>query len=360
MITLPRDPLLHAAKAASRCAAGKVMPILGCLRIGDEQMRATDMEREIRLEVPGLTLDPFCVDATRIVNALQALPTGSEVTLTHDQRRLVLKSGRARYNLATLPAQDHPDLVKPGNPHAHIPADQTGALLAGLSAVQHAQAHGDVRYYLNGIHAEYRDGQILALTATDGHRLAAYPSTAVTAPAAPKTATIPLKAVNDILQMTSVAENVRAWIAPAYIEISVDGTIYASKCLEGKYPDWRRVAASKPGGQDLRVSRSDLTQALRQCRVTSSEKVQGVTLSVAEHECTLESHNPEEESGQVVIPCQLQGAPIEVGYRISYLLDALDSLPDSIDDKITLQIHPKGSTILQAADIHNVVMPIRL
>lgn len=336
------------------------MPILGCLRIGAEVVRATDMEREIRIEVPDLTMDPMCVDATRFVNALQALPAGSDVTLTPNGNRLTLNSGRARYNLATLPAEDHPDLVKPGNPHAHIPSEKTATLLVGLASVQHAQAHGDVRHYLNGIHAEYVDGQILALAATDGHRLAAYPSTAVTAPAAPKSAIIPLKAVNDILQMTSVAEDVRAWIGPGHIEITAGNITYTSKCIEGRYPDWRRVAVPQQSAQDIRINRSDLTQALRQCRVTSSEKVQGVTLNITEGECTLESHNPEEESGQVVIPCQLQGAPIEVGYRISYLLDALDSLPDSIDDEITLQIHPKGATTLQAADIHNVVMPIRL
>ena len=84
--------------------------------------------------------------------------------------RAVVRSGRSRFSLATLPAADFPKV--PGGE-----SDVTLELAAKQSAfglideVGFAMAQQDVRYFLNGMLLEVTDHHVRAV-ATDGHRLA--------------------------------------------------------------------------------------------------------------------------------------------------------------------------------------------
>src|SRR6185295_20336293 len=75
---------------------------------------ATDIEIEITtsmtLEGPG-DAKKITVGARKLVDILRALPDGSEVTLTLQDKRLQVKSGKSRFNLQTLPAEDFPRLA---------------------------------------------------------------------------------------------------------------------------------------------------------------------------------------------------------------------------------------------------------
>jgi len=75
---------------------------------------ATDIEIEITtsmtIEGPGDT-KKLTVGARKLVDILRALPEGSEVTLALQDKRLQVKSGKSRFNLQTLSAEDFPRLV---------------------------------------------------------------------------------------------------------------------------------------------------------------------------------------------------------------------------------------------------------
>src|SRR5207247_10898220 len=75
---------------------------------------ATDIEIKITtrmtIEGPGET-KKLTVGARKLVDILRALPEGSEVTLALQDKRLQVKSGKSRFNLQTLSAEDFPRLV---------------------------------------------------------------------------------------------------------------------------------------------------------------------------------------------------------------------------------------------------------
>ena len=54
------------------------------------------------------------VGARKLVDILRALPDGAEVTLQQQDKRLLVKAGKSRFTLQTLPAEDFPRLAKPG------------------------------------------------------------------------------------------------------------------------------------------------------------------------------------------------------------------------------------------------------
>src|SRR3546814_11393958 len=80
-----------------------------------------------------------------------------------------LKSGRSRYSLSCLKADEFPALGRVVDGKAlQLPRNQLRSL---IERTQFAMAQQDVRYYLNGTLLEVDTHRVRAV-ATDGHRLA--------------------------------------------------------------------------------------------------------------------------------------------------------------------------------------------
>ena len=82
---------------------------------------------------------------------------------------MLVKAGRSRFTLSTLPAADFPTIEE-------INAQQTLQLPQAdfkrlLDKTHFSMAQQDVRYYLNGMLLE-TTARLLRAVATDGHRLA--------------------------------------------------------------------------------------------------------------------------------------------------------------------------------------------
>src|SRR5919109_1141213 len=104
------------------------------------------------------------------LDILRALPEDVEVNLQPQDKRLVVKAGRSRFSLQTLPAEDFPRLARASGDTARFTLPQK-VLRRQLGLVHYAMAQQDIRYYLNGL-LMVVDGGELRLVATDGHRLA--------------------------------------------------------------------------------------------------------------------------------------------------------------------------------------------
>ncbi|HHE75434.1 MAG TPA: DNA polymerase III subunit beta, partial [Desulfobacteraceae bacterium] len=132
---------------------------------------STDLEVEVRtsINVSAEEDTEFTLPARKIVDICKALGENAELKLEIQGDKAVLRSGRGRYTLSTLPAADYPSL------EAAVATQKIVASQSGLKRLfektQFAMAQQDVRYYLNGLFLEGRPGKLRAV-ATDGHRLA--------------------------------------------------------------------------------------------------------------------------------------------------------------------------------------------
>ena len=137
------------------------------------------------------------------------MPDGAQVSLetTGDSGQMLIRSGRSRFQLQTLPESDFPDLTAGEMPHRFVlPA---GELKRLIDKTQFAISTEETRYYLNGIffHTIEVDGRpVLRAVATDGHRLArveiAAPDGAVGMPGV----IVPRKAVAEIQKLLEDGE----------------------------------------------------------------------------------------------------------------------------------------------------------
>ena len=98
------------------------------------------------------------------------MPGDQTVSLESAQSKLILKGGKSRFTLQSLPAEDFPLVQESANfgPVFSVPQKTLKDLLGQVSF---AMAVHDIRYYLNGI-LFVAEGKQLSLVATDGHRLA--------------------------------------------------------------------------------------------------------------------------------------------------------------------------------------------
>src|SRR3954469_24644171 len=122
MIKAKRDDILTPLSAVSGIIERRhTLPILSNVLIEQAGQTlaflATDIEIQITARTPlqasGET-KAITVGARKLVDILRALPEGAELNLQPQDKRLLVRAGKSRFTLQTLPAEDFPRLAKPG------------------------------------------------------------------------------------------------------------------------------------------------------------------------------------------------------------------------------------------------------
>ncbi|MCG8432450.1 MAG: DNA polymerase III subunit beta, partial [Gammaproteobacteria bacterium] len=154
----------------------QTMPILSNVLISVDgtnlSIAGTDLEVELQA---GAVLEEteaggdITVPGRKLLDICKALPDGAILDISMDKDRMVLRSGRSRFTLSTLPAAEFP-LVEDISPVVSFQVPQK-TLKKLLDQTHFSMAHQDVRYYLNGLLMELSANK-LRTVATDGHRLA--------------------------------------------------------------------------------------------------------------------------------------------------------------------------------------------
>jgi DNA polymerase-3 subunit beta len=151
------------------------LPILSnvLLEAREDQLMvmATDLELQVvrKLHVQNLAPGKTTVSARKLHDICRGLPEGASLDVQLNQGRLLVLSGRSRFTLATLPAEEFPALDE-GSAESSLTLRNIDLKLL-LQRTLFAMAQQDVRYYLNGLLLEVRGTRVPAV-ATDGHRLA--------------------------------------------------------------------------------------------------------------------------------------------------------------------------------------------
>jgi DNA polymerase-3 subunit beta len=175
-LTAEREKLLAPLQAVMGVVERRqTMPVLSnvllTVRDGQLSITATDLEVELvaGTDVSVQEAGDITVPGRKFLDILRALPDKVAVGFSVEGEKVVIKAGRSRFSLATLPAADFPviDDIN-AQQSVQIPRKE---LLRLLEKTHFSMAQQDVRYYLNGMLLEI-DGQSLRAVATDGHRLA--------------------------------------------------------------------------------------------------------------------------------------------------------------------------------------------
>jgi len=332
MIKAKRDELLAPLAAVSGIIERRhTLPILSNVLIDGSadalSFLATDIEIQISArsglggarEARALT-----VGARKLLDILRALPEDAEISLQPQDKRLLVKAGRSRFSLQTLPAEDFPRLAKATGEVARFAMPQK-ALRRLLGLVQYAMAQQDIRYYLNGLLMVVEGGE-LKLVATDGHRLA-FASLMLDASVPRQEAIVPRKTVVEMAKLLAESDDeVKIELSATQAAFSFGAIELVSKLIDGKFPDYTRVIPTQHKNR-MQVEREALRQALQRAAILSNEKFRGVRWVLTDGSLKIVSSNADQEEAQEELEVRYAGEALDIGFNVNYLLDVLNNVP---------------------------------
>ncbi len=342
----------------------QTMPILSNVLIQGENnqltLTATDLELELVTHCPAVIENPglVAIPARKLLDICRGLPDDSEIQCRQEGNQTKIQSNRSRFTLAVLSADDWPHLDEVENGQTiSIPENTLKGL---LDRTHFAMAQQDVRYYLNGLLLSLRSDRVRCV-ATDGHRLALSDADINVDVDEAIQAIIPRKGVTELVRLLGNSDaEIRLMLSNKHLRLQLPGLSFTTKLIDGRFPDYERVIPAQPE-QEMTAHRETIRQALSRTAILSNEKFGGVRLTLGEHTLKLQAQNVEREEAEDEIEVSYEGQPLEIGFNVTYLLDALGAM-DGEEFLLALS-GADSSGLLQAVGDESsryVVMPMRL
>ncbi|WP_415882961.1 DNA polymerase III subunit beta [Neptuniibacter sp. QD29_5] len=343
----------------------QTLPVLSNILLvaeGDQlSMTGTDLEVEL---VGRVTLDEpaeagsVTVPARKLMDICKSLPDSARIELTLTGQKMVIKAGRSRFSLSTLPAAEFPNVEdSPETLELSMLQHQLRNLIdkTGFSMAQQ-----DVRYYLNGMLLEIAEGKLRSVS-TDGHRLATSVTEVEAQEGMQHQIIVPRKGILELARLLQNGDDeLRLVIGASHIRAHVGDFTFTSKLVDGKFPDYERVIP-KNGDKILLSDRMELRQVLSRIAILSNEKYRGVRLALSNGYLQVMANNPEQEEAEETLAVDYEGDSLEVGFNVNYLLDCLSILNSDVV-RLTLS-DSNSSALVEGFDEEGslyVVMPMRM
>jgi len=344
----------------------QTLPVLANLLLkvdkGILSITATDLEIEmsvnIALECEYLEGD-ITVPARKLVDICRSLSGDKPINVSLEENRLKVQSGRNRFSLSTISAQEFPNIEDTlFTTKLELPSHTLKEL---IERTQFAMAQQDVRYYLNGMLFELDDKKLLTV-ATDGHRLALSKvelDQQITSDLVQ--AIVPRKGVMEAAKLLSSSDaNCKIELNNNHIRISLAEYVFTSKLVDGRFPDYDKVLP-KNALRELVSNRDSIKDAFSRASILCNEKFRGVRLLLGNDKLTIHANNPEQEEAEIELDVSYSDEPMEIGFNVNYLVDALNVIKT---DSVRFNLGDANSSVLiesaENSDSLYVVMPMRL
>lgn len=423
--SISRETLLRPLSMMSGVVGRRhTLPILSHIRIDATEegliLTGLDLEVELIWRVPLNHLDTsgsITVPAKKLSDICRSLADEAVIEFALEDQRAVVRSGRSRFVLATLPSSEFPSVQL--SPERYRITLHESELLNLIRRNSFAMAKQDVRYYLNGMLFELQTGCLRAV-ATDGHRLSLDEIKLNSASEYEKSSMIvPAKAVNEVAKVLVdpgvEVEMELQWIQPPsqallntssqdsktlevrprvgggyeiiknpsvytqavesgkshipvrisdfhvdlifgeqHFQVNGQNMTFISKQIEGRYPDYERVIP-RGGNKHIICDRVELRQMLSRIGILANEKFLGIRLLLSNNTLTLVANNPEQEEAEESMNIAYQGEPLEMGFNVSYLIDVMDNIGDHVKDVQISLSDPGSSALIRAAESGSAV-----
>ncbi|WP_100657544.1 DNA polymerase III subunit beta [Alteromonas flava] len=364
--TISREKLLQPLQLVVGAVERRhTLPILSNVLIkvseGALWFTGTDLEVELISSVAlegDYTEGETTVPAKKLLDICRGLNEGNDITFDVDGNKAVIRSGRGRYSLSTLSANDYPNLEDwEGEIEFEIARSELKQL---IDSTAFSMAQQDVRYYLNGMSLE-TEGNVVRTVATDGHRLALCKLSFDNLSLASRQVIIPRKGVLEITRLIEDDDkSLKIQIGSNHIRIFSTDFIFTSKLVDGRFPDYRRVLP-KECDKVVKSSKEVLKQAFSRAAILSNEKFKGVRLNLATGELKITANNPEQEEAEEIVDVDYAGDDLEIGFNVAYLIDVLNALKA---DNVSISLSDSNSSALiessEDSAAQYVIMPMRL
>lgn len=307
----------------------------------------------------------IAVDVRRLSELIRAVPDKQpiEIGIEGDKPILLVKSGRSRFRLPTLPAADYPRMAPAQEERIAITmgARRLADMIADVSP---SMAEADVRHFLNG--ALFTLDKVgLWIVSTDGHRMTVtHEPIAGADTLVPRNVIVPRKTVLLAKKLLGQGGGVTLTIGAKNVQFTFeDGTVLFGNSVDGQYPNWRNVIPACT--ERVTVSADRLAASLTMLAAAPDDKAKQdvmkhkVDVNFTKATTTLRRG----EAGLCEVDSvSSSDAPYELPFNINYLTDAVATIR-SAGEEVVVGYSPTATAItMRPADKDyplTVVMPLR-
>ncbi len=307
---------------------------------GQLWMVSTDKEIQVTAQIKGVEVgedDAITVNAKLLQDILSALPQGAKVELLLENNKLTLKSGKSRFVLQTLPAQEFTRMKE--SDAVSVQLSLSKQELKTLLMHQYAMGVSEPRQFLNGLLFKIEEKRLVTV-ATDGHRMA-LSGTPLAQPYDEQQIVLPRKTVLELNRLlanhTAKAESdekdkVKVTISgkdsKRQVAFALDGVELISKIMDTEYPDYRPIIPNNLKFNAV-FDREVLSAALQRVAVVTASvsTIRAIHLFLSPDKLKLTAINQKNEEAAEEMDVLYNGEEsVELIYNIVYLGDVLQNL----------------------------------
>ena len=147
------------------------------------------------------------------------------------------------------------------------------------------------------------------------------------------------------------------------IQVDVEDLRLTSKLIEGRFPDYERVIPDDSDKvREVRTGWQGTRRPLPGRNSVEREVPRSSTYARSRRAAGSRRRIPEQEEAEEEVEIEYSGAPLEIGFNVSYLLDALDAIEGASSSSSNCVVSDASGLIHDAAQASGkfVVMPMRL
>lgn len=363
-----KDLLPSIMRTVSIADRKSVVPILSnvLLEFGDNRLvvKATDLDHSV-VEVIAAEVDTFgivAVPAATLADIVRKSPDKSilEFSLTDKGKKLIISSGKAKFELSTLDPKDFPEISTLKNTCSiNI---KSGDLNKLISRTKFSMSPEENRHNLNGIYFHKEDNKLKAAS-TDGHRLStSYIEIDIKENI--QGIIISKKTVFEVKKLLdSFDGEVGVIFTSNQVQFTFGDIIFISKLVDGVFPDYKRVIPDM-GSDFFKVDRLSFVDIIDRVAVISEDKVRSVKLDLNNSNSTLFFFVANSKIGsgkdEVEVTTSVQ-QNWTAGFNANYLMDVAQTLHGE-----TIKVYIKESLspilIVDESEPESmfVIMPMRI
>ncbi|MBU2235078.1 MAG: DNA polymerase III subunit beta [Proteobacteria bacterium] len=346
------------------------MPILSnlLLRAADDRLTIIATDREIGLvadyEAEIIQGGEITLSARKLHEMVREVQ-GEKIHVVKNERDMVMITcNKAVYRIPGIPADDYP--VVAGQEEIPQCRIKGGILKELIRRTAFAMSTDETRKTLNGVFLETEksaETSMIRMVATDGHRLALMKIDTGEKDFLDleKGVIVPRKGIGEIRRLVDEEiGDMFLGIGKGMLMIKTDHTLLKVSLIDGEYPDYSRVI---PVGKGLVVTleKDKFIHALRRMSVISSERYNGVIITISEGRLVMNSTNPDVGEANDEIDISYSGEERSTGYNVTYLSDAVEVIDEGqVEFEIGAGMKPGVVRSIGNENYFCIVMPLKL
>ncbi|CDN32905.1 DNA polymerase III beta subunit [Mucinivorans hirudinis] len=293
------------------------------------RITASDMETMLvaTLEVENEGADgSFAVPAKRITDSIKEFseqPLTISVDAESWEVQISWKSGKLA--IPGVTGMGYPEAQKLDQEKTALEI-KASVFADGITSTIFATADDQLRPVMNGVNIALSSTEI-TFVATDAHRLVCLQNRGVTVDEA-ASFILPAKPANLLKSILPKGDEVIIGVDFDSKNVIFTLPKYCLVCrlIEGSYPNYNAVIP-KSNNNILIVDRAELMAAIKRVSVCASQASGLLKLSLTDNNLNVSAQDLDyATSAEDNIPCQYEGAELEIGFKAAFLIDILTNL----------------------------------